>query len=128
MGDPSLRNELCHISSMQMSAVVAANQPSVATCFERELAEYPKNVGLISDWDVEVDGLGRAHAARGRLHLLDYKRRPDERAAQKVDLPGSVALRCAEVAIRGWVFPTYSPKDGARMRMHCSFNFVIRDL
>ena len=128
VGDPSLRNELCHISSMQMSAVIAANRASAAACFDRELAEYPKNVGLISDWDVEVDGLGHAHAARGRLHLLDYKRRPDERAAQKLDLPGAAALRCAESAIRSWAFPKYSPKDGARMRMHCSFNFVIRDL
>lgn len=97
-------------------------------CFDRELVDYPKNAGLISDWEIEVDGLGHAHAARGRLHLLDYKRQPEERQAQKLSLPGPASLRCAEAAIRGWVFPAYSPKDGARMRMRCSFNLVIKDL
>lgn len=128
VGDSSLRNELCHVSGLQMSAVVEANQKSAATCFDRDLASYPKNVGLSSDWQVELDGLGQVYAAQGRLHLLDYQRSPQEREAQKISLPGSTALRCAEAAIRKWSFPKYSPKDGARMRMRCSFNLTIKDL
>jgi len=128
VGDASLRNELCHISGMQMSAVVDANRDSTAACFTSELARFPKKVGLISDWEVEIDGLGHVHAARARLHLLDYQRSPQERESQPVALPGAAALRCAEGVIRGWAFPKYSPKDGARMRMRCSFNFVVKDL
>ncbi len=128
VGDASLRKELCHISGMQLSAVVDANRGSAAACFESELARFPKKVGLISDWELEIDGLGQVHAARGRLHLLDYQRSPQERESQPVALPGAASLRCAEGVIRGWAFPKYSPKDGARMRMHCSFNFVVKDL
>lgn len=127
VGDASLRNELCHVSGLEMEAVVRANQGATATCFTSDLASYPKEVGLTSDWEVELDGLGRVHAAQGRLHLLDYNRSPEERAAKKVPLPGPAALRCAQDIIRGWAFPKYSPKDGARMRMRCSFNLVIRD-
>ncbi|HNN97982.1 MAG TPA: hypothetical protein PKI03_37215 [Pseudomonadota bacterium] len=127
VGDASLRNELCHISGMEMSAVVHANQRATAACFTQDLVDYPKNVGLTSDWEVELDGLGKVHAAKGRLHLLDYNRSPEERAQKTLPLPGPAALRCAQEIIRGWEFPKYSPKDGARMRMHCSFNLVIRD-
>jgi hypothetical protein len=127
VGDSSLRNELCHISGMEMSAVVQANQKTTAACFASDLTGYPKNVGLTSDWEVELDGLGRVHQAHGRLHLLDYNLSPEERAQKKLALPGPAALRCAQDVIRGWVFPKYSPKDGARMRMRCSFNLVLRD-
>ncbi len=128
VGDASLRNELCHISGMEMSAVVSANRARAATCFDRDLASFPKNVGLTSDWEIELDGLGHVHSARGRLHLLDFQRSPEDRQAHPVALPTGAALRCIEDSIRGWSFPKYSPKDGARMRMRCSFNLVIKDL
>ena len=113
---------------MEMSAVVSANSKRAATCFDRDLAGFPKDVGLTSDWEIELDGLGHVHAARGRLHLLDYQRGPEDRKAHPVALPTGPALRCAEEAIRDWSFPKYSPKDGARMRMRCSFNLVLKDL
>lgn len=108
--------------------MVSANSKRAATCFDRDLAGFPKDVGLTSDWEIELDGLGHVHAARGRLHLLDYQRGPEDRKAHPVALPTGPALRCAEEAIRDWSFPKYSPKDGARMRMRCSFNLVIKDL
>jgi len=113
---------------MEMSAVVEANRTSARRCFDSDIARFPKDVGLTSSWEVEVDGAGQAHAAHGKLHLLDYKRNAEAREQDKAELPGAAAMSCAEGAIRAWSFPAYSPKDGAHMRMKCSFNFVIKDL
>lgn len=124
----NLRAEPCHVSGMEMSSVVAANQTRARRCFDDALLHYPANVGLTSDWEVEVDGAGHVQTARGRLHLLDYQRSPEDREQTPIALPGSAAVSCAETAIRSWVFPLYSPKDGGHMRMKCHFNFVVKDL
>lgn len=122
------RLDPCHVSGVQMSAVVEANQVRAKKCFEAELARFPATVGLTSDWEVELDGSGKVYAARGRLHLLDYQRAAEARAEKPVTLPGAAALSCMEGVVKGWAFPAYSPKDGARLRMKCSFNFSIKDL
>lgn len=126
---PTLKhNEPCHISGMEMSAVIEANKARARRCFDSDVARFPENVGLTSAWEVEVDGAGQVHAAHGWLRLVDYKRSAELRAANKVELPDAAALACAQSAIRAWQFPAYSAKDGTRMRMKCSMNFTIKEL
>lgn len=124
---PVQANEPCHISSMQMSAVVEANKARVLRCFERAVASFPADVGLSSSWEIAVDGAGRVHTARGELHLIDSKRGAEARAQNPIELPRLSPMWCASTMVRLWKFPAYSAKDGARMLMKCSFNLTIKD-